>query len=42
MGIIIIIKRKGVKCSEVLQCSGVLLCIWLYMVVCSVCFCLFL
>jgi hypothetical protein len=31
-----------VKCSEVLQCSSVLLCIWLHMVVCFVCFCLFL
>ena len=28
-----VVKCSCVKCSEVLQCSGVLLCIWLYMFV---------
>jgi len=34
-----VVKCNWVKCSDVLQCSGVLLCIWLCMVVCFVCFC---
>jgi hypothetical protein len=37
-----VVKCSWVKCGEVLQCSGVLLCIWLYLVVRFVCFCLFL
>jgi hypothetical protein len=28
-----VVKCSWVKCSEALQCSGVLLCMWLYMVV---------